>query len=230
MDPSRYVANSNVMVALGVSLITTLVSFWEVIAKMTNPVLVWTLAISATGHLTYTFGSAVIARNVATDGDLDRPAWRDGMDLCLMTKFSPPPPTHDTRRRAPLRSVADVIGWFSIVFHTTYRTVLIMYPKSSRIWIIPSIILVVQTNHFSTATPQLYWLSLIIMCFVASVDSVFFVLAQYKIITTLRQVSNTPVSPLHIAKTALRILCYTSAVVMEFISLGQYFYSIDSGK
>ncbi|KAI9364994.1 hypothetical protein DFJ73DRAFT_808907 [Zopfochytrium polystomum] len=72
MDPTRFVANSNVMVALGVSLITTLVSFWEVIAKMTNPVLLWTLAVSATGHLVYTFGSAVIARIVAVDGDFDR--------------------------------------------------------------------------------------------------------------------------------------------------------------
>ncbi|KAI9364995.1 hypothetical protein DFJ73DRAFT_756130 [Zopfochytrium polystomum] len=206
MDPSRYVANSNVMVALGVSLITTLVSFWEVIAKLTNPVLLWTLAISATGHLIYTFGSAVIARNVAVDGDLD--------------SFG----------RAPsILWVADLIAWFSIVFHTTYRTVLIMYPKSKGIWIVPSIILVVQmclqstalyywydnwtTNHFATTTPQFYWLSLAIMFFVSSIDSVFFVLAQYKIIATLREEGG-------------RFLLNGRF----FGSIGQYFYSIDTGK
>ncbi|KAI9313991.1 hypothetical protein DFJ73DRAFT_787426 [Zopfochytrium polystomum] len=72
MDPTQFIANSNMMVALGVSLVTILVSFWEVIAKIGNPVLFWTLIVSATGHLVYTFGSAVIARNLANDMDFNK--------------------------------------------------------------------------------------------------------------------------------------------------------------
>ncbi|KAI9360078.1 hypothetical protein DFJ73DRAFT_96373 [Zopfochytrium polystomum] len=219
MDTSQYIANSNVMVALAVSLITILVSFWEVIAKISNPVLFWTLILSATGHLVYTLGSAVIARNVAADQDFDK--------YFYLTAWL---------------TAADLIAWFSIVFHTSYRTLLIMYPFSKRIWIVPSIILAVQvglqstgtwfwynnwtTNQFATATPQFYWLAIVIMVFVSTIDSLFFFMAQYKIITTLRDVSNTPVSALHVVRMILRSVCYSSAVVMEFVTLGQYFYPV----
>ncbi|KAI9318292.1 hypothetical protein DFJ73DRAFT_879646 [Zopfochytrium polystomum] len=222
MDPTQFIANSNMM----------LVSFWEVIAKIGNPVLFWTLIVSATGHLVYTFGSAVIARNLANDMDFNKYFY---LTACLT-------------------------AWFSIVFHTTYRTLLIMYPRSNRVWIVPSIILVVQiviqstglwfwynnwtTNYFATDTPEFYWNAIATMIFVCGVDSCFFVLAQYKIITTLREVSNTPVSALHVVKMLLRTMCYSSAVIMEFsfargeilllkyisFAIGQYFYNIGTGK
>ncbi|KAI9360079.1 hypothetical protein DFJ73DRAFT_816578 [Zopfochytrium polystomum] len=69
-------------------------------------------------------------------------------------------------------------------------------------------------------------MAIVIMVFVSTVDSFFFFLTQYKIISTLREVSNTPVSVWHVVKMILRSLCYSSAVVMEFISLGQYFFTV----
>ncbi|KAI9329932.1 hypothetical protein DFJ73DRAFT_99579 [Zopfochytrium polystomum] len=71
MDLSSYVVDSNTFLALAVALVTIISTHWEVLEKIRDPVLYWTVIVAACGHFTYLVGTAWISRTVAGDGDFD---------------------------------------------------------------------------------------------------------------------------------------------------------------
>ncbi|KAI9339503.1 hypothetical protein DFJ73DRAFT_846300 [Zopfochytrium polystomum] len=67
------------------------------------------------------------------------------------------------------------------------------------------------------------------MVFLSCADSIFYAISQYRIVTTMSRVHNAPVSVAHIVVPVLRSACYISAVLLNFLTIGQYFFPMFSG-
>ncbi|KAI9309816.1 hypothetical protein DFJ73DRAFT_805087 [Zopfochytrium polystomum] len=222
MDSTKDIAESNMMVAMGVAMITIVVSYWDVIAKINNPFLFWTMIGAPVGHLVHTFGVAITRRDVTRDYDYEKFFFR----ACWL-------------------AAGQIFCLACIQFHTSYRGMLILFPRSNRNWIVPSIVTAIHVglqiaglwyyyanwklSYFVTTTQEVFTLSVVTAVYVSAVETVFFLISQYKIITTLTELSKVEVSFFHVAKMILRSACYISAVIMLFCTSGQFFYSVSTG-
>ncbi|KAI9364025.1 hypothetical protein DFJ73DRAFT_810684, partial [Zopfochytrium polystomum] len=221
MDPTSSTASSNVMVAMGVTMITIIVSYWDVIAKIKNPFLFWTIIGAAAGQLVHTFGSAVIRRDVIKDYDFPKLVYR-GTWL----------------------SAGQIFCLACLQFHTSYRGMLILFPRSNRTWVVPSIVTALhialqiaglyyyyenfKLNFFFKTTQEVFVFSVVTTVYVSVVETIFYLISQYKIITTLTELSSIKVSFVDVLKMILRSACYIAAVIMLFCSSGQFFFSVQT--
>ncbi|KAI9326417.1 hypothetical protein DFJ73DRAFT_866164 [Zopfochytrium polystomum] len=67
------------------------------------------------------------------------------------------------------------------------------------------------------------------MIFLCVTETIFFLIAQYRIITTMSQVKQVPVSIMHVVLSVLRSACYISAVLLNYLTSGQYLFPMLSG-
>ncbi|KAI9355662.1 hypothetical protein DFJ73DRAFT_824636, partial [Zopfochytrium polystomum] len=59
------------------------------------------------------------------------------------------------------------------------------------------------------------------MIFLCVTETIFFLIAQYRIITTMSQVKQVPVSIMHVVLSVLRSACYISAVLLHYLTSGE---------
>ncbi|KAI9329931.1 hypothetical protein DFJ73DRAFT_800207, partial [Zopfochytrium polystomum] len=114
-----------------------------------------------------------------------------------------------------------------------------------------------KRNQFETTIPEFYIVAISVMVYESFFETFFFVWCQYTIVRSLggggfsgggrgasaggsakassfsvaaAAASAARVPWWHVAKATVRSACFVSAIVMQFITLGQYFYPTSSAR
>ncbi|KAI9326416.1 hypothetical protein DFJ73DRAFT_866162 [Zopfochytrium polystomum] len=112
---SQQIADSNMMVAMSLSVFTIVVCYWDTIAKIKDQALFWSIILAVVGHLEHTIASTLSTLDLSRDFDYDK--------LMIRTMWT---------------SCGDILAMSSLLFHTVYRTMLTLHPTSNRLWFLPT--------------------------------------------------------------------------------------------
>ncbi|KAI9328337.1 hypothetical protein DFJ73DRAFT_964537, partial [Zopfochytrium polystomum] len=136
-------------------------------------------------------------------------------------------------------------------FHTIYRALLIMSPRSATVWIVPTILMIFEAIihiigmlawlHDQRNNPYLArgvialsrWTKitqLALLVYIVMIEIVFFSLCQYKIIQTISAVNKTTVTAAHYFKAITRCLLFAALTLVFFLTIGSYFYATLTGR
>ncbi|KAI9355664.1 hypothetical protein DFJ73DRAFT_824640 [Zopfochytrium polystomum] len=214
MDTTSVIVSSNVQAALSFSTVSIAVCSWEVIMNFKDRLLFWSMILAFLGQLVMNIGSSLAYRELAKD--LDFP-----LHLSQSIRLT----------------VADVLTTASLLFHSSYRTVLIMNPYGDHHWAIPlaltsvGVALHIAYNYLWERDIMVfqisfhtYVLGIAVMIYQSIAETVAFVLSQYTIITSLSMIQKFPLPWWLIVQAFLRSACFVSSVIMKYLSLGGYFF------
>ncbi|KAI9355636.1 hypothetical protein DFJ73DRAFT_824510 [Zopfochytrium polystomum] len=195
------------MIAGGTTIVLA-IAYWDSIAKINNPLLLWSMILAI---LLQTEGCFL-------DGYLFLKASRDfNMDEFYRMRFS--------------ALYVNVYKMVLLIFHAAYRALLIVCPRSILLNVISAAAFLgaVILNHNSSPTAEFTALTYTIIVYDAAMLVLFFGLSQFAIIRCMSSVYNVSVSFPIVAKLVIRCVIYSALTIVVVLFASECISRFGSG-
>ncbi|KAI9349845.1 hypothetical protein DFJ73DRAFT_402044 [Zopfochytrium polystomum] len=220
MLPPDNVSDSNQNLAGSLLSLAILVCFREQIGKIESKPLFYSICVALSFYFLGTMAGAITNRQ--TEG-----ASFDKIMTLFDASFAP--------------AYSSAIMFSALTFHTSYRSLLLLLPQKQKwLWIIAGAFASIEfainiaDSHIFIRNlkatfgmkpdPTSQKLEFTILVYVCTLDSLFFVAGQVKIMTVMGELTKVKVTAAHYVDAAMRCICYSGSVFLFFTTIAGSFF------
>ncbi|KAI9334525.1 peptidase of plants and bacteria-domain-containing protein [Zopfochytrium polystomum] len=219
-------SDSNQMLAGLLLTLAILVCFREQIGKIESKPLLCSICVALIFHSLGSLAAVIIYRQ------MDGASFEKTVTLFDAT-FAP--------------GYSSAIMFSALTFHTSYRSLILLLPQKQKwLWIISGAfasiefaINIIDTHIFirnlkatfgMKPDPTSQKLEFTILVYVCTLDTLFFVAGQVKIMTVMGELTKVKVTAAHYVDAAMRCICYSGSVFLFFITVAGSFFPTTQGE